>query len=39
LLEIEKVGAYKIDPTSNNAFYSPDGYPVQPVEIKTVTVR
>ena len=39
LLEIEKVGAYKIDPTSNKAFYSPDGYPVQPVEIKTVTVR
>jgi len=39
LLEIEKVGAYKIDPTSNNAFYSPDGYPVQPVEIKTVAVR
>lgn len=39
LLEIEKVGAYKIDPTSNKAFYAPDGYPVQPVEIKTVTVR
>jgi peptidyl-prolyl cis-trans isomerase B (cyclophilin B) len=39
LIEIGNVGAYKIDPTSNKAFYSPDGYPVQPVEIKTVTVR
>ena len=39
LLEIEKVGAYKVDQASNKAFYAPDGYPVQPVEIKTVTVR
>jgi peptidyl-prolyl cis-trans isomerase B (cyclophilin B) len=39
LLEIEKVGAYKVDQTSGKAYYSGDGYPVQPVEIKTVTVR
>jgi peptidyl-prolyl cis-trans isomerase B (cyclophilin B) len=39
LLEIEKVGAYKVDQTSNKAYYAVDGYPVQPVEIKTVTVR
>ena len=39
LLELEKVGAYTIDKASGKAFYSPDGYPVQPVEIKTVTVR
>ena len=39
LLELEKVGAYRIDQASGKAFYSPDGYPVQPVEIKTVTVR
>ena len=39
LLRIEKVGAYDVDPTSGNAYYAPDGYPVQPVEIKSVTVR
>ena len=39
LLELEKVGAYVIDKTSGNPYYAPDGYPVQPVEIKTVTVR
>ncbi|CAB4336078.1 unannotated protein [freshwater metagenome] len=39
LLELEKVGAYSIDQASGKAYYSPDGYPVQPVEIKTVTVR
>jgi peptidyl-prolyl cis-trans isomerase B (cyclophilin B) len=39
LLELEKVGAYSIDKASGNPYYSPDGYPVQPVEIRTVTVR
>jgi len=39
LLEIEKVGAYKVDQTSSKAYYTGDGYPVQPVEIKSVTVR
>ena len=39
LLELEKVGAYVIDKASGNPYYSPDGYPVQPVEIRTVTVR
>jgi peptidyl-prolyl cis-trans isomerase B (cyclophilin B) len=39
LLEIEKVGAYKVDQTSSKAYYIGDGYPVQPVEIKSVTVR
>lgn len=39
LLELEKVGAYAIDKASGKAYYSDDGYPVQPVEIKTVTVR
>jgi peptidyl-prolyl cis-trans isomerase B (cyclophilin B) len=39
LIEIGKVGAYKVDQTSNKAYYDVDGYPVQPVEIKTVTVR
>ena len=39
LLEFEKVGAYEVDQASGKAFYSGDGYPVQPVEIKTVTVR
>jgi peptidyl-prolyl cis-trans isomerase B (cyclophilin B) len=39
LLELEEVGAYVIDKASGNPYYAPDGYPVQPVEIKTVTVR
>jgi peptidyl-prolyl cis-trans isomerase B (cyclophilin B) len=39
LIEIGKVGAYEVDPASGQAFYVNDGLPVQPVEIKTVTVR
>ena len=39
LLKIEKVGAYKVDQASGNAYYAPDGFPVQPIEIKSVTVR
>jgi peptidyl-prolyl cis-trans isomerase B (cyclophilin B) len=39
LLELEKVGAYTVDQASGKAYYSPDGYPVQPVEIKSVRVR
>jgi peptidyl-prolyl cis-trans isomerase B (cyclophilin B) len=39
LLRIEKVGAYKVDQTSGNAYYTGDGFPVQPIEIKSVTVR
>ena len=39
LLRIEKVGAYKVDQASGNAYYTSDGYPVQPIEIKSITVR
>jgi peptidyl-prolyl cis-trans isomerase B (cyclophilin B) len=39
LLRIEKVGAYKVDQASNNAYYTGDGFPVQPIEIKSVSVR
>ena len=39
LQRIEKVGAYKVDQASGNAYYTGDGYPVQPIEIKSVTVR
>ena len=39
LLRIEKVGAYKVDQTSSKAYYAGDGFPVQPIEIKSVTVR
>jgi len=39
LLRIEKVGAYKVDQASGNAYYAGDGLPVQPIEIKSVTVR
>jgi len=38
LIEIGKVGAYKVDSATNKAYYAGDGYPVQTVEIKTVTV-
>ena len=39
LLRVEKVGAYKVDQTSGNAYYAGDGFPVQPIEIKSVSVR
>ena len=39
LLRIEKVGAYQVDQTSGKAYYSGDGIPVQPIEIKSVSVR
>jgi peptidyl-prolyl cis-trans isomerase B (cyclophilin B) len=39
LQRIEKVGAYKVDQASGNAYYTGDGFPVQPIEIKSVTVR
>jgi peptidyl-prolyl cis-trans isomerase B (cyclophilin B) len=39
LLRIEKVGAYQVDQSTGNAYYAGDGTPVQPIEIKTVTVR
>jgi peptidyl-prolyl cis-trans isomerase B (cyclophilin B) len=39
LLELEKVGAYEVDEASGKAYYATDGIPIQPVEIKTVTVR
>jgi peptidyl-prolyl cis-trans isomerase B (cyclophilin B) len=39
LLEFEKVGAYEVDQASGKAYYSEDGIPIQPVEIKSVTVR
>ena len=39
LLRIEKVGAYQVDQSTGNAYYAGDGIPVQPIEIKSVTVR
>jgi peptidyl-prolyl cis-trans isomerase B (cyclophilin B) len=39
LLRIEKVGAYKVDQSTGNAYYAGDGIPVQSIEIKSVTVR
>ena len=39
LLKVEKVGAYKVDDASGKGYYAGDGYPVQPIEIKSVTVR
>jgi peptidyl-prolyl cis-trans isomerase B (cyclophilin B) len=39
LLKVEKVGAYKVDEASGKGYYAGDGYPLQPIEIKSVTVR
>jgi peptidyl-prolyl cis-trans isomerase B (cyclophilin B) len=39
LLRVKKVGAYKVDPASGNAYYAGDGIPIQPIEIKSVVVR
>lgn len=39
LTEIGKVGAYKVDQQTGKAYYYGDGFPVQTVEIKTVTVN
>ena len=38
-VRIEKVGAYQVDQSTGNAYYAGDGIPVQPIEIKSVTVR
>ena len=39
LKRLEKVGAYKVDPSTGSAYYADDGFPIQPVEIQTVTIR
>jgi peptidyl-prolyl cis-trans isomerase B (cyclophilin B) len=39
LRRMEKVGAYEVDPASGSLYYSGDGIPIQPFEIKKVTVR
>ena len=39
LLKVEKVGAYKVDEASGKGYYVGDGYPIQPIDIKSVTVR
>jgi peptidyl-prolyl cis-trans isomerase B (cyclophilin B) len=39
LQKIGDVGAYKINPTDNNPYYTEDGYPIQVVEIKKITVK
>lgn len=39
LKKIGDVGAYKVNPTDNKAYYATDGYPIQVVEIKKITVK
>jgi len=39
LLKLSEVGSYTVNKTDGKAYYASDGYPVQSVEIKTVTVR
>jgi len=39
LNKVADVGAYQINKTDKKAYYSGDGYPIQSVEIKTVTVK
>ena len=37
--KIAEVGAYKINQTDNKPYYASDGYPIQSVEIKKITVK
>jgi peptidyl-prolyl cis-trans isomerase B (cyclophilin B) len=39
LLRLKKLAPSQLIRHQARAYYSPDGYPVQPVEIKSVTVR
>lgn len=39
LQKMEKIGAYQVDQATNNAYYTGDGLPVQPVEVLRVSVR
>lgn len=39
LKKIANVGAYKVNNADGKAYYSGDGFPIQPVEILKVTVR
>ncbi len=39
LVKVGDVGAYTINSTDNKAYYATDGYPIQPVEIRKVTVK
>jgi len=39
LKKIAEVGAYKINPSDNKPYYATDGYPIQTVEIKKITVK
>jgi len=39
LNKIGEVGAYKINSTDNKPYYATDGYPIQTVEIRKVTVK
>jgi peptidyl-prolyl cis-trans isomerase B (cyclophilin B) len=36
---MQKVGAYKVDQASGKGYYTGDGLPLQPLEIKSVIVR
>jgi len=39
MLRMQKVGAYKVDQASGKGYYTGDGLPLQPLEIKSVIVR
>ena len=39
LKKIGEVGAYKINSSDNKPYYASDGYPIQTVEIKKITVK
>ncbi len=39
LNELGVVGAYKINSTDNKPYYANDGYPIQPVEIRKISVK
>ena len=39
LVKVGDVGAYTINATDKKAYYAADGYPIQPIEIRKVTVK
>ena len=37
--KIAEVGAYKLNPSDKKPYYATDGYPIQPIEIRKVSVK
>ena len=39
LVKLSEVGSYTVNQSDGKAYYASDGYPIQNVEIKSVTLR